>query len=123
MSNSEGTGDILGQELSPSYTPNGDERTLAILVHVLSIFFWIIPGLVVYLAKKDDSSFVTDHAREAINFQLTMTILYVVLFVSIVGWLFLWVPWVIQLIYCIVAGIRASDLKLYRYPFTIRLIK
>jgi len=114
---------FLGEELTPAYTPNGDERTLAILTHVLSIFFWIVPGLVIYLLKKDESSFVADHAKEAMNFQLTLTILYVVLIISIVGWLFLWVPWVIQLIFCIVGGIRASDLKLYRYPFTLRLIK
>jgi uncharacterized Tic20 family protein len=115
--------DFTGQDIRPNYTPNGDERTLAILVHVLSIFFWIFPGLVIYLIKKDESSFVTDHAKEAMNFQITLTILYVVLLISIVGWIFLWIPWVLQLIFCIVAAIKASDLKLFRYPFTLRLIK
>jgi uncharacterized Tic20 family protein len=115
--------DFSGQDIRPNYTPNGDERTLAILVHVLSIFFWIFPGLVIYLIKKDESSFVSDHAKEAMNFQITLTILYVVLLISIVGWIFLWIPWVLQLIFCIIGAIKASDLKLFRYPFTLRLIK
>jgi hypothetical protein len=117
------TNDLLGQESNPSYTPNGDERTLAILVHVLSIFFWIIPGLIIYLLKKDESSFVAEHAKEAMNFQLTLTLLYIVLAISLIGIIFLWVPYVIQLVLCIVAAIKASDLKLYKYPMTLRLIK
>jgi hypothetical protein len=123
MAAENSTSDLLGQESIPSYTPNGDERTLAILVHVLSIFFWILPGLIIYLLKKDESSFVAEHAKEAMNFQLTLTLLYIVLAISIVGLIFLWVPYVIQLVLCIVAAIRASDLKLYKYPMTLRLIK
>ena len=115
--------DILGQSFTPSYTPTEDERSMAMLVHVLSIFFWIIPGLVIYLLKKDESSFVAAHAKEAMNFQLTLTIMYIVLFLSLLGIIFLWVPYFIQLVLCIVATMRASDLKLYRYPFTLRLIK
>jgi len=123
MAAENSTNDFLGQESNPTYTPNGDERTFAILVHVLSIFFWIIPGLIIYLIKKDESPFVAEHAKEAMNFQLTLTLLYIILAISIVGIIFLWVPYVIQLVLCIVAAIKASDLKLYRYPFTIRLIK
>ncbi|MCU0381700.1 MAG: DUF4870 domain-containing protein, partial [Chitinophagaceae bacterium] len=100
-----------------------DERVLAILAHVLSIFFWIFPGLIIYLIKKDESAFVSEHAKEAMNFQITLTILYVILFITIIGWVFLWIPWLMQLIFCIIAAIKASDLKLFRYPFTLRLIK
>lgn len=123
MSGSNGYSDLLGKEITPSYTPDGDERTIAILVHVLSIFFWIIPGLVIYLIKKDHSTFITDHAREALNFQITLSLLYVVLVISVIGWIFLWVPWLIQLVCCIVGAIRASDLKLYRYPMNLRIVK
>ena len=123
MAAENSTNDLLGQSFTPSYKPTEDERTMAMLVHVLSIFFWIIPGLVIYLLKKDESSFVAAHAKEAMNFQLTLTILYIVLFLSLIGIIFLWVPYFIQLVLCIVATMKASDLKLYRYPFTLRLIK
>jgi uncharacterized Tic20 family protein len=123
MAAENASNDLLGQESNPAYAPNSDERTLAILVHVLSIFFWIIPGLIIYLIKKDESPFVAEHAKEAMNFQLTLTLLYILLAISIVGIIFLWVPYVIQLVLCIVAAIKASDMKLYKYPMTLRLIK
>lgn len=104
------------------HVPTGDERTLAILVHVLSIFFWIFPGLILYLAKRDESHYVAEHAREALNFQITMTLLAIVLAISLIGILFLWVPGIIDIVLCIVAAIRAGDDRLYRYPMTLRLV-
>ncbi len=123
MATETSSNDMLGTEMNPAYTPTEDERSMAMLVHVLSIFFWILPGLIIYLLKKDESSFVAAHAKEAMNFQLTLTILYIVLLISLVGIILLWVPYFIQLALCIVATMKASDRKLYRYPFTIRLIK
>jgi uncharacterized protein len=113
------------QDIQHSHTqlPSQDERTLAILVHVLSIFFWIIPSLIVYLVKKDDSPFVAAHAREALNFQITMTLLSIALFITLIGIIFLWVPALIDLILCIVAAIKASEQKPYRYPLSWRIIK
>lgn len=107
----------------PGYVPTADERIWAILVHVLSIFFWIIPGLVVYLAKRDESPYLAGHAREALNFQITMSLLVVGLFLTLIGILFLWVPGIIDVVLCIVAAIRASDNRSYRYPLSLRLVR
>lgn len=112
-----------GTRPSHDHVPTGDERTLAILVHVLSIFFWIFPGLILYLAKRDESAFVAEHAREALNFQITMTLLAIALAITLVGILFLWVPGIIDFVLCIVAAIRAGDDRLYRYPMSLRLVK
>jgi uncharacterized Tic20 family protein len=119
------TPSMTQQDIQHSHTqlPSQDERTLAILVHVLSIFFWIIPSLIVYLVKKDDSPFVAAHAREALNFQITMTLLSIALFITLIGIIFLWVPALIDLILCIVAAIKASEQKPYRYPISWRIIK
>jgi len=108
---------------SPARTPTQDERTMAILAHILSIFFWIFPALIIYLVRKDDSPFVASHARESLNFQITMTLLSIALAITLIGLLFLWVPAMIDLILCIVASIKASELKLYRYPISWRIIK
>jgi hypothetical protein len=114
---------LLGKDMAPPYVPNSDERTLAILAHALSLFFWIFPALIIYLLKKNESSFVANHAREALNFQITLSLVALILAISLVGLLFIWIIWPIELILCIVAAIKASDLRLYRYPFNIRLIK
>jgi uncharacterized protein len=106
-----------------TYKPTDDERTLAILCHALGIFFWILPPLIIYLWKKDDSPYVAEHAKEAFNFQLTLGIITVILFVTLIGIIFLWVPWIMDLVFCIIAALKASENKLYRYPLTIRLLK
>ena len=106
-----------------TYRPTDDERTLAILCHALGIFFWIIPPLIIYLWKKDDSPYVAEHAKEAFNFQLTLGIICVILFITLIGMIFLWVPWLMDLVLCIIAALKASENKVYRYPFTLRLLK
>jgi uncharacterized Tic20 family protein len=112
-----------GAETTPKYTPTSDERTLAILCHVLGIFFWIFPPLIIYLIKKDESAYVKQHAMEALNFQITISIVSIVLALTIVGILLIWVVWIAALVFMIIASINASDNKIYRYPLTLRLIK
>jgi uncharacterized Tic20 family protein len=105
---------------------SSDERTLAILCHVLSIFFWIIPSLVIYLLKKDESKYVAEHAKEALNFQISITIFYIisaVLMLILIGVFLMIAVYFGSIILCIIATIKASDNVLYRYPFSIRLIK
>jgi uncharacterized Tic20 family protein len=113
----------LGQETAPSYMPTSDERTMAVLCHVLTLFFWILPPLIIYLLKKDESSFIAEHAKESMNFQITWAIIALVLFVTLIGILLLWVVGIVILVLVIVATIKASESKMYRYPFTLRLIK
>ena len=105
---------------------SSDERTMAILCHVLSIFFSFIPALVIYLVKKDESPYVAEHAKEALNFQISIFLycmVSVVLILVLVGILLLIAIGVVSLILYIIAAVKASDDILYRYPLTIRLIK
>jgi uncharacterized Tic20 family protein len=108
---------------TPQYTPTNDERTLAILCHVLAIFFWILPPLIIYLIKKDESAYVAEHAKESLNFQITVSIVAIVLALTVIGIVLIWVLGIARLVFMIIATIRASDNQLYRYPLTIRLIK
>ena len=114
---------FLGKEETQLYTPTSDERVLAMLAHILTIVGSFIPPLVIYLLKKDESPFVAAHARESLNFQITVFIVIVILALTIIGILFIWFVGIIALVLVIVATVRANDSKLYRYPFTIRLIK
>ncbi len=123
MTSSNPSNSILGTDQAPAYTPTSDERTLAILCHVLTIFFWIFPPLIIYLIKKDDSQFVAEHAKESLNFQITAGIIAIILCITIIGILLLWVLGILVLVLVIVATVKASENKLYRYPFAFRLIK
>src|SRR6476660_5138906 len=115
--------DLLGTEETPVIPPTSDEKTLALLSHVLTFVFPILAPLIIYLLKKDESSFVAYHAKESLNFQITMAIVSILLIITVVGILLLWLLGVLAMVLIIVATIKASDNKLYRYPFTIRLIK
>ena len=105
---------------------SSDERTMAILAHVLSIFFWIFPGLIIYLLKKDESPYVAEHAKEALNFQISLSIFYIISFflmLILVGVLLLVILYFANIVLCIVATVKANDNILYKYPFSIRLVK
>ena len=114
---------FLGSDDQPLATPSSEERTMAILSHVLCLVVWLFAPLIIYLVKKDESQFVAAHAKEALNFQITIVIVVIVLIVTIVVILLLWVLGIVSTVLVIVATIKASENKLYRYPFTIRLIK
>lgn len=115
-------------------TPEPDERNLAMLAHLLSFAGFLVPGmnivapLLIWLNKREKSPFVAMHARESLNFQITVTIfvaVWVMLKVMLVGLLLLpFVPFVIiaLLIIVIRAGLKASSGEEYRYPLCFRFI-
>ena len=114
---------ILGTDSFPAIPPTSDEKTLALISHIITIVSSFLAPLIIYLVKKDESSFVAEHAKESLNFQITNFIICFILIISVVGWLLLLFVGPVVLILVIVATIRASEGKLYRYPFSIRLIK
>jgi hypothetical protein len=120
------TKDMLGDESMPVIAPTSDEKTLAILSHILTIIVSFVGPLIIYLLKKDESDFVKEHAKESLNFQITVFILYIISFVLLlilIGGLLMLCLYIANLVLVIVATIRAAEGKLYRYPFNLRLIK
>jgi uncharacterized Tic20 family protein len=113
----------IGTETEPVVAPTSDEKTLAILSHALTIVFPILAPLIIYLIKKDESAYIASHAKESLNFQITVMIAIIILFITIIGILLVWFVGIAALVLVIIASIRASEGKLYRYPFTLRLIK
>ena len=103
------------------------DTTLAILSHVGGLFTsWVAP-LIIYLIKKDDADkFSAENAREALNFQITLLIIYVigtVLTIILIGALINLAAWIACIILSIMAGLKANEGVAYRYPFALRLIK
>ncbi|HMO62958.1 MAG TPA: DUF4870 domain-containing protein [Ferruginibacter sp.] len=117
------TKDLLGDESTPAYTPTSDERTLAILSHILCVVVGFLAPLIIYLIKKDESPYVRDHAKESLNFQITIFLACVILAITLVGILLIWVVGIINLVLVIIATIKTSENKMYKYPLNFRLIK
>jgi uncharacterized Tic20 family protein len=111
---------------------SSDIRTWCVLCHasaLLGLFFHflghLLGPLIVWLAKRSDSPEIDAHGKESLNFQLSMLIydaIAAVLCFVLIGIPILIVLWIMNTVLVIVASIQASEGKLYRYPFAIRLI-
>ena len=116
---------ILGTEEQPLVTPTSDEKTMAILSHILALPTGFIAPLIIYLVKKD-SPYVMAHARESLNFQITMAIALIASWLMIfilIGIALIPLVYLADLVFIIIATIRASENKLYKYPLSIRFVK
>jgi hypothetical protein len=95
-----------------------------------------LPSLIIWLVFKDRGSFTNVEAKEALNFQITVAIGQVAVFIinailtavtlgiwGFIGWLLPLAVWVISLIWSIQGFMKAKDGNHYRYPFALRLIK
>ncbi len=116
--------------------PNKEERMWAMIAH-LSAFAYYISGvghivgpLIVWLAKREGRPFVDEHAKEALNFQITVTLIGIVavlmcftVILAVVGIPILIGLHLYQIICMIIAAIKANDGVAFRYPLTLRLIK
>jgi uncharacterized Tic20 family protein len=105
-----------------------EDRTLALITHLLGIITCFVGPLIIWLVNKDkaDKAFLNDQAKEALNFQITIAIAYaicLVLTIIIIGGLLAPLVGLVNLIFCIIAGIKANEGVAYRYPFALRLIK
>jgi uncharacterized Tic20 family protein len=103
---------------------NKDARTFAMLAHLLGIFTFFLGPLIIWLVKKDEHPFVDEQGKEALNFQITVAIAYVIASVIPIAGCFL-APsvWVVNLIFCIMACVAANKGEHYRYPVSLRLVK
>ncbi|HEY3685673.1 MAG TPA: DUF4870 domain-containing protein [Streptosporangiaceae bacterium] len=102
----------------------GDDRMLATLAHIGGIVAGFIPALIIYLIKKDSSPYVRKQAAEALNFQITVTIASIVsaiLIVVVIGLLLVMAVWVINIVFCIIAGVAANRGDDYEYPAWTRI--
>lgn len=130
---------IMQQSQSPSLS----DRQWAVGAHVAALLAalltsWVagvagaIAALAVWMLVRDKSAFAAEHAKEAVNFNLSMFIyaaLAVVLVVFTLGiglilaiplWIVLALVWIVC---TLVAAFKAYDGQAYRYPVTIRLFK
>ena len=97
------------------------------------LIWWIVPliggvigTVVVWQVKKDSDSFIDEQGKEACNFQISMLIYGMIaglLCFACVGSVLLPAVMVVDIVFVIVAAIKANNGYHYRYPLTIRFIK
>jgi uncharacterized Tic20 family protein len=112
--------------------PVVSDHSLETLCHLLGLA-WLTPipfanvlaPLVLWLWKKDVNPGVNAHGKEAINFQISMSI-YAILagltLLVVIGLVLLPAVLVTNIVLVIIAAVKASRGEIYRYPLTIRFI-
>ncbi len=111
----------------PNATLSSDDKIWAIFCHLsLLLGIGFILPLVVWLAKRDDSPAVAAHAREALNFHLSLYlygIISVVLVFVCIGYFLLLGLALFGLVCAILAAVEASKGAFFRYPLTIPIFR
>lgn len=107
--------------LSPS-----DEKLWSTLVHLGGLFFGFLAPLIGYVILKDRGPFVRAHTATALNFQITLVIAYtvgVILTFVIVGIFVLIAAYILNIVFCIVAAVKANQGQWYTYPLSIPFVR
>ena len=113
-------------------TEAGNVRTWCIACHLSALAGFVVPAfghifgpLIVWLIKRGDSPEIDAHGKEALNFQLSMLIYNIVagvLCLVLIGFALLAVLHILNVVFVILAALKASEGQMYRYPLTLRLI-
>lgn len=122
----------------PGAPSPADQQMLAVIGHLASLVFailsvgiggWVVP-LALYLIYRNRSPFMRQHAAEALNFQISITVLAalgwlltITFVLAIIGIPLLIVVGIGTLVFPILAALTANRGERYRYPMTLHLIR
>lgn len=110
---------------------DADEQFWAMLCHISAFSGFFIPfgnifgPLVVWLMKSDDMAFVDRHGKQALNFNITVTLVALVcslLTLVVIGFVLLPVLVIAHLVLTIIATVQAYSGNPYEYPLTIEFV-
>ena len=117
---------------APNSSTSSEVRTWSVLCHasaLLGLFFHffghLLGPLLVWLIKRGDAPEIDANGKESLNFQLSMLIYDIIagiLCLVVIGIPILIALWILNTVFVIIASIRTSEGKFYRYPFTIRFL-
>ncbi len=115
-----------------------EDRLWGALAHLSAIFGFLVSAvvfipfgfifgpLVIWYWKKNTSEFVEDQGKEAINFQITMLLWFLlcwILKLVLIGFFLSFIVAIINVAMATRAGSKAYDGERYRYPMTLRLFR
>ena len=112
---------------------NKDARMWSMFCHLAGLAGLVVPvvgcivgPLIIWQIKKEDFPFVDEQGKEAVNFQISMLIYGIVaglLIFACVGAFLLPAVIIFDIVFLLIAAIKANNGFHYRYPLCIRFIK
>lgn len=123
---------MIDESQVPKPLPGPEARQWAMFCHFAAFLGLVIPfgnllgPLIIWQIKKDLDPFVDAQGKEALNFQISVSLaalLCFLLMVVVIGFPLLLLVSIAALVLTIIAGIKANEGRAYRYPFSWRLVK
>ncbi|MFM6981028.1 MAG: DUF4870 domain-containing protein [Micrococcales bacterium] len=104
--------------------PSQEDRIYATLVHAISALgFPFLAPLIGMILLKGRSDFAYQQAKEGMNFQLTVILVFVALCLTIIGIPIALLLGIAAVVVLIFAAVQVFLGRSYRFPMTIRFIK
>jgi len=112
---------------------NKDARMWAMICHLSGLAGIILPAsgnivapLIIWQIKKDNNPFIDEQGKEAVNFQISMSIYLIasiILCFLCVGAFLVVATIIVFFVFMLIAAVKANNGFHYRYPLTLRFIK
>lgn len=106
--------------------PKNEERLLAAAIYAVSLFAPIVGPLVIWLLKREESSYIDYHGKEYFNFLISYsiyTLISGILIIVLIGILGLWILGILAVVFTIIAAIKAYEGEQYRIPGIIHFFQ
>ncbi|SMF22023.1 hypothetical protein SAMN02745866_01380 [Alteromonadaceae bacterium Bs31] len=109
-----------------------EEKTFLMLMHLSQLTGYILPGaglvlpIVMWATNKDAFPEVDRHGKNIFNWMISMLIYFVVCMVLMfifIGLIALVALMIVNLIFIILAAVKANDGQLWPYPLSIKFFK
>ncbi|MBU3001915.1 DUF4870 domain-containing protein [Paraglaciecola arctica] len=107
-------------------------NTYCMLLHLSQLASIIMPGLgfilpiVMWATNKDKNEEIDKHGKVTLNWMISLfiySVVCVVLWIVIIGMLGFFILVILNLIFAIIAAVKANDGELWVYPFSIKFFK
>ncbi len=105
-------------------------RQWGMFIHLSILAGYLIPlagfivPIVMWQMKKDEHPLIDAHGKNVANWLVSFFVYAVigwVLSLILIGLLLLWILAILNIVFAIVGGLKASNGEVWAYPFTIRL--
>lgn len=111
---------------APAQVAPSDERTWGVIMHLGNLFFSFLVPLIIWLIYRERSDTLDQQGRAALNWAISYWIYNIVagvLALLLVGLIILPVLVVLDIVFCIIAAVKAGNGQPWKYPMSIPFLQ
>ena len=100
------------------------DNSLKVITHILGLLLGFLGPLIIYLVTNDYDA--KEHSKKALNWQISLIIYAIVSMILVfvlIGFLMLFALFVLDVVFTIMAAVRANKNELWTYPLSIPFLK